>query len=167
MLQLIPGRAIAGVVLALGLVLLGGWLNGLRWEAKYQGQATLRASERALLAEQLAGQERQFREVERQRTEDAQRIDQDAEQKIADVESRRVAAAARVDSLQQQLARVLAGRGATCDTIAGQQRQAKTLQVLADMSGRVLEFAGRAAAEADGNRVAGLACEAKYDSLGK
>ncbi|YCH23175.1 DUF2514 domain-containing protein [Pseudomonas sp. D1-3] len=164
-IRLMPWKSAAVLVVALALILLGGYLNGLRWDAKYQGQAKLYANERELLAEQLAGQERQYREIERRRREENERINQDAEQKLAAIESSRLAATARADGLQQQLGKVLAGRGATCDTIAAQQRKAKADAVLGEVFGRVFEFAGRVAAEADRNRVAGLACESAYESL--
>ena len=77
------------------------------------------------------------------------------------------AAAAAADSagrLQQQVARLLASRGATCDTIAAQRGQTAAdllAQVLTDM-----ERAGRAmAADADAAGIAGAACERAYDAI--
>ena len=76
-------------------------------------------------------------------------------------------AAAAADSagrLQQQVARLLASRGATCDTIAAQRGQ-----TAADMLSAVLdemERAGRAmAADADAAGIAGAACERAYDAI--
>ena len=79
------------------------------------------------------------------------------------------AAAAAADSagrLHAQVTRLLASRGATCDTIAAQRGQAAAdllASVLTDM-----ERAGRAmAADADAAGIAGQACQAAYQSLSR
>lgn len=74
----------------------------------------------------------------------------------------------RADGLQREVARLRAGRAATCNTIAAQRGEAagSTFGVLADLLLEV-ERAGRAmAAEADRRGIAGAACERAYDALG-
>lgn len=69
--------------------------------------------------------------------------------------------------LLDQIARLRAGRAATCDAIAAQRGQAagSVASVLADVLESANERAGRLAEEADRYRVAGLACQAAYGAL--
>ena len=69
--------------------------------------------------------------------------------------------------LYDEIARLRAGRRATCDTIAAQQRQAGTSAVV--VLGGLLEdadrMAGDLAAALERSRIAGLACEAVVDGI--
>lgn len=76
------------------------------------------------------------------------------------------AAAAR-NSLRVQLAAVVAANRRPTDpaSAASGATGGDPLGVFAEMLGRIDDAAGRYAAEADANRIAGLACERSYDAI--
>ncbi len=82
--------------------------------------------------------------------------------------SREISAAdSAAGGLRGEIARLRAGHRATCDTIATQQRQARTSAVV--VLGGLLEeadrMAGSCAAALERSRIAGLACESIYNGL--
>jgi hypothetical protein len=83
--------------------------------------------------------------------------------------SRAAAAAAdraRDNERLQLAAYVRAHRGSADPAASGASAPADDpIGVLAEMLGSADDFAGRVAAEADANRIAGLACERSYDAL--
>lgn len=144
------------------LVLLGfgvGWSwQGSRWESKYIALG-------AEYAEARAAAERQARSEETRRAAAVEGIRRDAKNQIEQAQADATAADATADSLRHQLAertrRATQGAGA-CPR--GSPTTA-TLLVYAELLDRADARAGELAAEADRRRLAGLACEAQYDSL--
>lgn len=94
-------------------------------------------------------------------------VDSDAKDKLDAALADAADAQSAADRLQLEVNRLRASRGATCDTIAAQQRQAGTsaVAVLADLFESADRRAGELAAALDRSRVAGFACEAAYDAL--
>jgi len=146
------------------LVLLGfgvGWSwNGSLWELKYNNRETK-------YAEARAAAERQARSEETRRAAAVEGIRRDAKQQIDQAQADASAADATADSLRQQLAERT--RRASADTCsdAGSQTARSTLILYSELLDRADARAGELAAEADRRRIAGLACEAQYDSLGQ
>ena len=118
-------------------------------------------SERDRLAAVAAFQESQRRQrvIEEVRDEARGMVERaSADARVADE---------RADGLQREVARLRAGRGATCSAIASQRGEAAddALGMLADVLIE-MERAGRElAAEADRRGVAGRACERAYEGL--
>lgn len=121
----------------------------------------LQVAERDRRAEAAARQE------ERRRQTEVERITGEANDQAEQARADAADADQRADSLQQQVARLLASRGATCSAIAAQggppARDAAVL--LADVLGRVEQAGRELAAEADRRGIAGRACERYADSL--
>lgn len=146
----------------IALVLLGfgvGWSwNGSLWESKYNARETK-------YAEARAAAERQARSEETRRAAAVEGIRRDAKQQIEQAQADATAADATADSLRQQLAERT--RRASADTCsdAGSQTARSTLILYSELLDRADARAGELAAEADRRRVAGLACEAQYESL--
>lgn len=90
-----------------------------------------------------------------------------ARKKLELAKGRAADAESAADGLRGEIARLRAGRSATCDTIAAQQRQAGTSAVV--VLGGLLEasdrMAGDLAKALERSRIAGLACEAVADRL--
>lgn len=153
------GGALAAVA---ALVFLGFWVgwswNGSLWESKYNTRETE-------YAEARAAAERQARSEETRRAAAVEGIRRDAKTQIEQAQADATAAAATADSLRQQLAERT--RRASADTCsdAGSQTARSTLILYSELLDRADARAGELAAEADRRRVAGLACEAQYDSL--
>ena len=149
-----------GGLLALALLGFGvGWSwQGSRWESRYLALG-------AEYAEARAAAERKARSEETRRAAAVEGIRRDAKQQIEQAQADATAADATADSLRQQLAertrRATQGAGACprgSPTIA-------TAILYSELLDRADARAGELAAEADRRRVAGLACEAQYDSL--
>lgn len=146
----------------IALVLLGFWVGwswqGSRWESKYLALG-------AAWAESRAAAERQARSEEARRAAAVEGIRRDAKQQIEEAQADATASDATADSLRKQLAertrRATQGAGAC----PGGSPTTATLLVYAELLDRADARAGELAAEADRRRVAGLACEAQYDSL--
>ena len=144
------------------LALLGFWAGwswqGSRCESKYIALG-------AEYAEARAAAERQARSEETRRAAAVEGIRRDAKQQIEQAQADATAADATADSLRQQLAertrRATQGAGA-CH---GGSPTTATLILYSELLDRADARAGELAAEADRRRVAGLACEAQYDSL--
>lgn len=121
----------------------------------------LQVSERDRRAASQARTEEQRRQVV------AEEEDRKADEKYTDLEGRAVAAESRAVGLRGEIARLRAGRSATCGAIAAQQREAGTSA--AGVLGGLLEDADRMAgvfAKAlERSRIAGLACESIYTGL--
>jgi len=104
----------------------------------------------------------QARTEEQRRQAVADEEGESARQKLELAQGRATAAESAAGGLRGEIARLRAGRAATCDTIATQQRQAGTSAVV--VLGGLLEEADRMAgslAEAlERSRIAGMACEA-------
>lgn len=123
----------------------------------------------------LAVSERDRRAAAQARTEEQRRqalADEEGEsarQQLEMAQGRAAAAESAAGGLRGEIARLRAGHGATCDTIAAQHRQAGTSAVV--VLGGLLEeadrMAGSCAAALERSRIAGLACESIYNGLTK
>ncbi|WP_060516458.1 DUF2514 family protein [Pseudomonas sp. NBRC 111134] len=111
----------------------------------------------------------QARAEEQRRQALADEEGESARQKLELAQGRAAAAESAAGGLRGEIARLRAGRAATCDTIAAQQRQAGTSAVV--VLGGLLEesdrMAGDLAAALERSRIAGLACESIYNGLTK
>lgn len=132
------------------------------------------AAARGELADyRLEVSERDRRAAAKARTEEQRRqtvADEEGEsarKKLELAQGRAADAESAADGLRGEIARLRAGRAATCDTIATQQRQAGTSAVV--VLGGLLEeadrMAGSCAAALERSRIAGLACEAVVDGI--
>lgn len=113
------------------------------------------------------------------RADAAARTEEQRRQSIADkeaehahnqqsiAESNAAAASADADSLRAQVARLLASRAATCDAIAanGSKAAGSIAGVLAELLDESVRRNQVLAEEADGSRIAGLACERIYNGV--
>lgn len=143
--------------------------DGAAADARAQSART----DKALADYRLEVSERDRRAVAQARTEEQRRqavadeAGRKADEKYTDLEGRAAAAESRADGLRGEIARLRAGRSATCNTIATQQRQARTSAVV--VLGGLLEesdrMAGSCAAALERSRIAGLACEAVVDGI--
>lgn len=107
------------------------------------------------------------REEERRRQVAVDEVEEDGQRKLAAARGDAADAAGARDRLQLEVNRLRAGRSATCNTIAAQQRQAgdRAFTVLADLFERADQRAGELAAALDRSRVAGRQCEAVYGAV--
>ena len=157
----------AQLALVLAGLLLGWLLQGWRLGmdvaearqslAEYQAGAATRAAEAEAAAR--AEEQRRQREIEEVLDEARGLVERaSADARIADD---------RAGGLQREVARLRAGRAATCSAISAQRGEAAgdALGMLADVLIE-MERAGRElAAEADRRGVAGRACERSYEAL--
>ncbi|MCO1622254.1 DUF2514 family protein [Pseudomonas putida] len=109
----------------------------------------------------------QARQEEQRRQAVADEEGESARQKLELAQGRAATAESAADGLRGEIARLRAGRAATCNTIATQQRQAGTSAAV--VLGGLLEesdrMAGDLAAALERSRIAGLACEAMSDAI--
>ena len=122
---------------------------------------------RLVVAENSRRAAAQARAEEQRRQKVAEEEGEHARKKLEEVTSRATAAESAAGGLYDEIARLRAGRRATCDTIAAQQRQAGTSAVV--VLGGLLEesdrMAGDIATALERSRIAGLACESVVDGL--
>lgn len=158
MLNLMTVRNMAIAAGALALILTGAWINGLRWESRYNAYV-------AKIEKAQAKAELQARAEEQRRQTAIEGIRRDAKEKIDLAAVDAAAADAHARGLQQ-LADKLARRPASCPGAAtGSETADPTRLLLADLFRRADEIAGDLAAYADGARIAGEACERAADSV--
>lgn len=109
----------------------------------------------------------QARTEEQRRQSVADEEGESARQKLELAQGRAADAESAADGLRGEIARLRDGHRATCDTIATQQRQARTSAVV--VLGGLLEesdrMAGSCAAALERSRIAGMSCEAIADQL--
>ncbi|ANY87641.1 DUF2514 family protein [Pseudomonas putida] len=130
-------------------------------------------SDNALADYRLEVSERDRRAAAQARTEEQRRqaaADEEGEsarKKLELAQGRAADAESAAGGLRGEIARLRAGRAATCDTIATQQRKAGTSAVV--VLGGLLEesdrMAGDLATALERSRIAGLACEAVVDRV--
>lgn len=141
--------------------------------AAADARAETSRSDKALADYRLEVSERDRRAAAQARTEEQRRqavADEEGEnarQQLELAQGRADAAESAAGGLRGEIARLRAGRAATCDTIAVQQRQARTSAVV--VLGGLLEesdrMAGDLATALERSRIAGLACEAVVDRI--
>lgn len=136
-----------------------------------QGDTATAQSDLADYRLQVAERDRraaaQARTEEQRRQAMADEEGESARQKLEMAQDRAASAESAAGGLRGEIARLRAGRAATCDTIATQQRQAGTSAVV--VLGGLLEDADRMAGDLatalERSRIAGLACESIYNGL--
>ncbi|WP_028693961.1 DUF2514 family protein [Pseudomonas cremoricolorata] len=152
---------------ALGL--LGGVqqlrLQGAQTQAS-AAQQQLLDYRRAVAEDQRLAAQRALAELQRrQRLADQEA--EDARRTLQDIEDRAATAESAADGLRGEIARLRAGRSATCAAITAQQRPAGATAVV--VLGQLLEdadrMAGSLAAALERSRVAGEACQAIYRKM--
>lgn len=164
-LKLVPSWAWwAAALLAAVLV------QELRVQVAQQQSGSARAEladYRLQVAERDRRAEAAAREEERRRQTEVDRITGEANDQAEQARADAAHADQRADSLQQQVARLLASRGATCSAIAAQggppARDAGVL--LADVLSRMEQAGRELAKEADRRGGPGRACEQFVDAL--
>ncbi|POF93243.1 DUF2514 family protein [Pseudomonas putida] len=136
-----------------------------------QGETGIARSELADYRLEVAERDRraaaQARTEEQRRQAVADEEGESARQKLELAQGRADTAESAADGLRGEIARLRAGRAATCDTIAAQQREAGASAVV--VLGGLLEesdrMAGDLASALERSRIAGLACEAVVDGM--
>lgn len=144
------------VALACGLFIA----HGVR-QIKADGAAERDAATAAATAKQAAADAK----VTEQRVNDQARIAHDA---TVQADTARVAAASADrarDALRVRFDAYVRTNILAADPAASGAGEADPIGVLSGVFDRMEDAAGRYAAEADANRIAGLACEAAYDAL--
>ncbi|MEW5606511.1 DUF2514 family protein [Pseudomonas juntendi] len=141
--------------------------------AAADARAATAKADKALADYRLEVSERDRRAAAQARTEEQRRqslADEEGEsarQKLELAQDRAAAAESAAGGLRGEIARLRAGRAATCGAIATQQRQAGTSAVV--VLGGLLEesdrMAGDLASALERSRIAGLACESIYTGL--
>ena len=103
--------------------------------------------------------------LQRQITDDINRVSDDAKAKAEHVTAAVVIADGRARSLQQQITNLIATRKSCAAEIAsGGKARADLTVLLADLRRSADETAGSLAAALDRSRIAGVACEAAYSA---
>lgn len=164
-LKLVPSWAWWGLALVVAVL-----LQELRVQVAQQ-QAASAAAGLADYSQQVAERDRRAeaaaRMEERRRQTEVDRITGEANDQAEQARADAAVADQRADSLQQQVARLLASRSATCSAVAAQggppARDAAVL--LADVLSRMEQAGRELAAEADRRGIAGRACEQFVDAL--
>ena len=106
--------------------------------------------------------------LQRQITDDINRVSDDAKAKTEHVTATVAIADGRARSLQQQITELIAARKSCIAEIAsGSKTRADLTVLLADLRRSADETAGSLAAALDRSRIAGFACEAAYSAAQK
>jgi hypothetical protein len=101
--------------------------------------------------------------LQRQITDDINRVSDDAKAKAEHVTAAVAIADGRARSLQQQITDLIAARkSCTAEVASGGKARADLTVLLADLRRSADETAGSLAAALDRSRIAGFACEAAY-----
>lgn len=126
------------------------------------------ASDRQRYAEDARTAGEAQRKIEADRQAENERIRDEAREQVARAEGDARRAADAADGLRREVARLLAARraaGANPPAAAGSPTGSDPLDLLADLFGRADDRAGALALIADRARIAGSACERRYDAL--
>lgn len=106
--------------------------------------------------------------LQRQITDDINRVSDDAKAKTEHVTAAVAIADGRARSLQQQITDLIASRkSCTTEVASGGKARADLTVLLADLRRSADETAGRLAEALDRSRIAGFACEAAYSAAQK
>jgi chromosome segregation ATPase len=106
--------------------------------------------------------------LQRELTEDINRVSDDAKAKTEYVTAAIAIADGRAHSLQQQITDLIAKRKSCAAEVAsGGKARADLTVLLADLRRMADETAGRLAEALDRGRIAGFACEAAYGALSR
>ncbi|KDD65324.1 hypothetical protein V466_29090 [Pseudomonas mandelii PD30] len=106
--------------------------------------------------------------LQRQITDDINRVSDDAKAKTEHVTAAVAIADSRARSLQQQITDLIAARkSCTAEVASGSKARSDLTVLLADLRRMADETAGSLAAALDRSRIAGFACEAAYSAAQK
>ena len=106
--------------------------------------------------------------LQREITDDINRVSDDAKAKAEHITAAAVIADGRARSLQQQITDLIAKRqSCSAEVASGSKTRADLTVLLADLRRSADEEAGRLAAALDRSRIAGFACEAAYSAAQK
>ena len=106
--------------------------------------------------------------LQRELTEDINRVSDDAKAKTEHVTAAVTIADGRARSLQQQITDLIAKRkSCTAEVASGSKARADLTVLLAELRRSADETAGRMARALDESRIAGFACEAAYTAAQK
>ena len=106
--------------------------------------------------------------LQRQITDDINRVSNDAKAKTEHVTAAVAIADGRARGLQQQITDLIAARkSCTAEVASGSKARADLTVLLADLRRSADETAGSLAAALDRSRIAGFACEAAYAAAQK
>jgi len=106
--------------------------------------------------------------LQRQITDDINRVSDDAKAKTEHVTAAVAIADSRARSLQQQITNLVASRkSCTAEVASGSKARADLTVLLADLRRSADERAGSLAEALDRSRIAGFACEAAYSAAQK
>lgn len=106
--------------------------------------------------------------LQRELTEDINRVSDDAKAKTEHVTAAVAVADGRARSLQQQITDLIAQRkSCTSEVASGSEARADLTVLLAELRRSADETAGRLAEALDRSRIAGFACEAAYTAAQK
>ncbi|SIR84033.1 Protein of unknown function [Pseudomonas sp. B10] len=106
--------------------------------------------------------------LQREITDDINRVSDDAKAKTENITAAVVIADGRARSLQQQITDLIAKRqSCSAEVVSGSKTRADLTVLLADLRRSADETAGRLAAALDRSRIAGFACEAAYSAAQK
>jgi len=139
------------------------------------GKSEASAARSELSGYRLEVAERDRRAAVQARTEEQRRqavADEEGEsarQKLELAQGRVAAAESATGGMRREIARLRAGRSASCDTIATQQRQAgaSAVVVLGGLLEEADRMAGDLATALERSRIAGMTCEAVNDAIQK
>ncbi len=107
-------------------------------------------------------------DLQRQLTDDINRVSDDAKAKTERVTAAAAIADSRARSLQQQITDLIAARkSCTAEVASGGKARADLTVLLADLRRMADETAGSLAEALDRSRIAGFACEAAYTATQK
>lgn len=153
------------VWIVLAAVLSIGYL-ALRLESVKEDRAAITA-ERDTAAARVTSLTNTLR-LQRELTEDINRVSDDAKAKADHVTAAVAIADGRARSLQQQITDLIAKRQSCAAEVAsGSEARADLVVLLADLRRSADETAGRLAEALDRSRIAGFACEAAYTAAQK
>lgn len=147
-------------------VLLAGLLGiGIQtW--RLHSEQTAYSDYKSQVADGKLKAEREAREEEQRRQDEAQRIREDAAKQKAQDDAAAAAELADRQRMQQQISGLLADRRALNSRLAA---RGKTIEDLSDLLAKLRreadDYAGDLAARLDESRRAGFLCERAYDSL--
>ena len=130
-----------------------------------QHARTQLAEVKAQIATERANAEKQQREIERQRAQAIQEVQDHAQAQIDALAADLAASRAAGDGLRSAAAAAARRACPHPATASSSKGEPDSLAVLIDVLGAVGERAGVYAEAADRARIAGLACEASYDAL--
>lgn len=157
---------LTGAAIAAAIFLSGWWVQGWRYEAKLAEVKAQHSLELAARMTDVAHAEALARQIEHELTEAMEVRDRETQEQLKQITiTERLAADQRVrDAAKEYATRYR--RDVALATAAAEREAADTaIRMFAELLSKSDDLAGIYAAEADRRRIAGLTCEASYDSF--